>query len=367
MKVVETARLARITRCALVAVVCLPALTVSACWPKPTSLVAPTVTEIYRVHAPLAKGGTASEPIQVFVSTDMSSDDVVALLYLLKHPDVEVLGIGSSDGVAHVEAAAENVLRLLAVVGKSDIPVAVGKDGPIDGDHAFPSAWRSGADRLFDLDVAEAESELWSGDTAKLLTEVVDAHPGEVTVLLLGAHTDLALALLRAPSLAERISAVWMMGGAVHVPGNVHAEHSAVANEVAEWNLWLDPVATAEVFGAGIPLTVVPLDVTNQVKVTSEERERFSDAAQSSAAKAVAQLWRRQSSGGFYVWDVVAAVALTTPEAGLWETDALTIETQKPDHLGQTVLLEGEPPNADVCVGMDAERLHAALIEVLNR
>ncbi len=342
-------------------------LTVVACVSKATPTTVATTVPTQIAPTSSAAGSTAAKPLSVFVSTDMSSDDVVALLYLLQHPGVEVLGIGSSDGVAHVEPAAQNVLRLLALVGRSDIRVAVGREGPLEGDHSFPSSWRGGADRLFGLDVPAAESELWPGSTAELLAEVVNGHPGDVTVLLLGAHTDLALALRQDPTLAGRIPQVWMMGGAVHVPGNVHAEYSAVSNEVAEWNLWLDPVAAAEVFRAGIPLTVVPLDVTNQVRVTGEENERFADAAQTPVAKAVARLWGGQSSGGFYIWDVVAAAALTMPDACTWEHDVLTIETQEPDHEGQIVLVRDQTPNAEVCLGIDVQRLYGALIEVLNR
>jgi len=307
--------------------------------------------------------------LKLFISTDMSSDDVVALLYLLQHPDVQVLGIGSSDGVAHVEPAAVNVLRLLALVGRQDVPVAVGSEASLEGDHAFPGAWRGGADRLFGLSVPEAASEPVDESTAELLANVVNAHPQQVVVVLLGAHTDLALALRSDPTLAQRIRAVHMMGGAVHVPGNIHAEYSLVANETAEWNLWLDYIAAAEVFASGIPLSVVPLDATNTVRVDMEYRERFDAAAHGAAAQAVSQLWKGQSSrsAGFFIWDVVAAVALTAPGSAEWEEDALSIVTDGRDELGRIVLQPEKPPNAEVCIGIDLLHLQGELIDVLNR
>jgi len=334
---------------------------------SPTPVCVPSKAPICAV--PHITPMPGSERISVFITTDMSSDDVVAVLYLLRHPRVEVLGIGSSNGVAHVEPAAKNVLRLLALVGQEDIPVAVGSDTPLEGDHAFPSAWRRGADRLFGLSVPEAKSLLVPDSTAELLVDVVNAYPGEVVVVLLGAHTDLALALDSDPELAQRIKGVHIMGGAVHVPGNIHAEYSAVANESAEWNLWLDYQAAAEVLASGIPLTMVPLDATDKVRVDRAYVERFDAEATAPAAKAVAQLWKSQSRsfGGFYIWDVVAAVALTSPQTAQWEWDSLTIVTDEPNDLGRTLLRADQSPNAKVCLSVDVPNLQDELISVLNR
>ena len=360
----------RVRRKVLFVVLVLAALASCKAQPTPTLTPAPTAVPPTATALPPTP---SPEPIaatqgltSVFITTDMSSDDFVALLYLLRHPDVEVLGIGSADGVAHVGPAATGVLRLLTLLGREDIPVAVGSDKHLEGDHSFPSAWRGGADRLFGLDLPQAKAQPVAASTAELLAEVVKARPGQVTVVLLGAHTDLALALRANLGLAAQIKAVHMMGGAVHVPGNINAEYGAVANKTAEWNLWLDYRAAAEVFSSGIPLTMAPLDATNLVRVERAYSEQFAAAAQSPAAKAVAQLWNRQS-GSFYIWDAVAAVGLTVPQAMTWEMDALSIVTDKPDDLGQTVLQQGQAPSFRVCIGVDVPALQDDLIQVLNR
>jgi inosine-uridine nucleoside N-ribohydrolase len=299
----------------------------------------------------------------------MSGDDVVAVLYLLSHPEVEVLGIGSADGVAHVEPSARNVLRLLALVGREDIPVAVGSEISLESDHAFPSSWREGADDLFGLSVPGPAAKPVEESTAALLADVVNARPGEVTVVLLGAHTDLALALREDPGLAQRIRAVHTMGGAVYVQGNIYQEYRAIKNETAEWNLWLDYQAAAEVFAAGIPLTVVPLDATNLVRVDASYAGLFASEAVSSAAEAIVQLWKSQSSwspSGFYIWDAVAAVALTLPDIAGWEALALDIVTEEAQDLGRTLVVSDRPANAQVCLTVDVARLQGELIRVLN-
>jgi inosine-uridine nucleoside N-ribohydrolase len=254
-------------------------------------------------------------------------------------------------------------------MGREDIPVAVGSAESLEGDHSFPGSWRSGADRPYGSSIPQATAELVAESTAELLAKVVNAYPGQVTVVLLGAHTDLALALRHDPVLASRIKDIVMMGGAVYVPGNIHAEYSVIANETAEWNLWLDYRAAAEVFASGIPLSVVPLDATNQVTVDRQYYDGFAARAESPAAQAVAQFW--ESSLGwqsqFYIWDVVAVAAMTRPELVTWESLAIEIVTDRADDLGQTQVLADQPPNAAVCVAVDVSRLRDDLISVLNR
>ena len=355
----------------------------AACSQTPTSTPAPMPTSTLSVgheatgvsEAPSSTSSPVGIPaldvgrIPIFISTDMSGDDHVAILYLLSHPEVQILGIGSSIGVAHVEPGARNVLRLLAVVGQEDIPVAVGRAEPLEGDHAFPNSWRSGASRPFGSSVPQAEAELVPESTAELLAEVVNAYPDEVTLLILGGHTDVALALRDDPGLAERIKDIFIMGGAVYAPGNIHKEYPAIENETAEWNLWIDYVAAAEVFGAGIPFSMVPLDATDQVKVTSEYYEEFASRAQSAAAQTVAQLWKQSLSreSGFYIWDVVAVVAMTLPEVAEWDSLGIELVTDEPGNLGQTRLRESQSPNARVCLEVDAPRLLEELISVLNQ
>ena len=300
----------------------------------------------------------------------MSSDDVVALVYLLRHPQIEVVGIGSANGVAHVGPAARNVLRLLALVGREDVPVAVGSETALEGNNNFPPGWRGTADSLFGLDVPAARAQPVPESTADLLAKVVNARPGELVVVLLGAHTDLATALRKDPSLAKRIRGVHMMGGAVRVSGNINLEYGAIANKVAEWNLWLDYRAAAEVFQAGIPMRVVPLDATNQVRVDRAYYDRFAAAATSAVAKTLVQLWKSQlgnTGQGFYIWDAVAAVTLPAPQMAQWEPLALAVATEPADKQGQTTIVSGKPANAQMCGTVDVVALQQELLRVCNR
>jgi inosine-uridine nucleoside N-ribohydrolase len=324
-----------------------------------------------RTPQPTSAAGAAAAPSEtlrpLLVSTDMSSDDVAALLYLLSHPGFTVVGVTSANGVGHVAPSAQNVLRLLAAVGRSDVPVAVGADTPLAGSHSFPEAWRSAADRLFGLDAPPAASEVRPGTAAELMAESIRAYPHQLTIMLLGAHTDLAVALRADPTLAGEIGRVHIMGGAVRVPGNIHAEFSRLDNESAEWNIWLDYRAAAEVFACGAPLSLVPLDATNSVRVDRQSSEAFAQDSLEAAGRLVADLWQGQaSSGEFYIWDVVAAVALTSPEAAVWERLGLGVETSDASQLGRTWESADGGASVQVCLRMETEVVLETLRKVFQ-
>jgi len=333
----------------------------------PAPARAPTETSAASASTPALVPALDPNRTAIFVSTDMGGDDRVALLYLLSHPEIQVLGIGSSEGLAYLEPGARNALRLLALVGKEHIPVAVGKEGPLEGENAFPDSWRRGTSRPYGSSVPQAEADLVPESTSELLAKLVNAYPDQVTVVILGAHTDVALALRNDPTLAERIKAIHIMGGAVYAPGNIGKEQPSIDNETAEWNLWVDYVATSEVFNAGIPLSMVPLDATDLVRLDRDHYAKFSSQAESPAAKAVVQFWSGSAGGsGTFIWDVVAAVALTLPQAATWETLPIEVVTDEPENLGQTRVLEGGTINARVSVSVDADRILDEITRVLN-
>lgn len=95
----------------------------------------------------------ADEPQAVIIDTDAGADDLMALAFLLASPGVHIEGITVGTGLAHVGPGARNVLRLLQVAGRSDIPVCIGRSTPLAGGRAFPQAWRALTDELPGVDL----------------------------------------------------------------------------------------------------------------------------------------------------------------------------------------------------------------------
>jgi inosine-uridine nucleoside N-ribohydrolase len=200
----------------------------------------------------------------VIVDTDLSIDDYVALLYLLQHPGIDVRAITVVNGMVHVQSGIQNARRLLSLVGQPDIPVAGGPDQPLAGRHAFPSSWRFTFDLGPRLVLPRASSAAPFGLSApELIRQRILAGDVPLTFVALGPLTNLALALRADPTLATRVDTIFICGGAINVPGTIHQDVPSNPNNVAEWNLYVDPVAADMVFNCGAHLTLIPLDVTN--------------------------------------------------------------------------------------------------------
>lgn len=269
----------------------------------------------------------ADGAIPVVVDTDLAADDIVALTYLLSNPAVDVLAVTvSGTGEVTCPRGAEVANGLLSTLGHGDVPVACGQSAPLSGDRVFPEEWRTAADHAYGLSlpVVEPSSEL---DAVELLVGTVDAAPGPVTLLTLGPLTNVAEAFAAEPGLAASLGAVVMMGGAVDVAGNVQPE-GADNPLAAEWNLYIDPAASDAVISSGAPITLVALDATNQVPVTSEFIDQVAANDTTDATALVAEILRASSPP--YLWDALAAIAVAEP--------ALVPGTQRPI----TVVTEGE-------------------------
>jgi inosine-uridine nucleoside N-ribohydrolase len=313
--------------------------------------------------APALRAALPTAPTPLVVDTDMSTDDVLALLYLLRRADVDLRAVTvSGTGLTRCPPGARNALDLLALGRRSDVLVACGLGEPLAGFDQFPSEWRGAADALFGLPLPPSARGPDPRGAVELLRATLEASPDPVTVLALGPLTDVA-ALLRAhPSVAPRIARVVAMGGAVHVPGNVGAGHENV-----EFNLWIDPVAADEVLASGVPVTLVPLDATNDVPATVSVAlalERYHYATPEAAAAWEIMAGTGLFLGGEYFWDPLAATAVTRPSTLRFADERLRVVTASgPDHGRVVAAATGAPVR--VAVGADRGAFEAEFLATL--
>ena len=209
--------------------------------------------------------------VPVLVDCDTGIDDAVALLYLLASPEVEVVGITTVSGNAPARSCALNTLRVLALAGRDDIPVAVGAERPFLAEPLPHGSAVHGVDGMGDTALAPAdESRLDPRSALQLLDDLSREHEGRLRILALGALTNLALAVRADPSLVARVADVVAMGGAAEVPGNL--------SPAAEANIAHDPEAAAVALSAGWPIALVPLDVTMPELLTEEHCARLAES-----------------------------------------------------------------------------------------
>jgi pyrimidine-specific ribonucleoside hydrolase len=261
------------------------------------------------------------------------------------------------------------------LAGRPEIPVACGREAPLEGDHAFPTEWRERVDDLLGLTLPENSRETSSESAVELLTRIIQGSPQKVHLITLGPLTNVGEVLEAEPGLVMNLEMITVMGGAVEVAGNVGSS-SNIENEVAEWNIYVDPRAAAEVFGSGAPITLVPLDATNYAPVTMEFYRRLERDRTTSVAEFVYRVLAAQvkflnlreenvSSGSYYFWDPLAAAIATEEGLGTFQEISLIVVEEEGAESGRT--LESERGIImRVAMKADRERFEALFLDAVN-
>ncbi len=308
----------------------------------------------------------------LFIDTDMAVDDAMAILYLLQHPDFEVKGITvSGTGFAHVEAGVRNALNLAAAVNRSKIPVAAGDTIALNGvNHVnqIPAEWRVDADRLGGLTLSTNPNPPVAESAEHFLGDEILDSKEKVTLVALGPLTNIALALQIHPGLQNKIAKIYIMGGAVDVPGNI--QWGGVENNtVAEWNIYLDPHAADVVFRSGIPIVLVPLDATDLAPVHMTFFNRLSADRTTSSATLVYQIMDSLKSAfddWYYFWDPLAAAIATDESLVIVQTKKLVVVTAETDESGRTKTDNTNGSPVGVCAGTRLADFEMLFLDVLN-
>lgn len=279
----------------------------------------------------------------------------MAIAFLLAHPSVNIEAITIANGLVHVDAGARNMVRLLELSGRRNVPVFAGRAAPLRGSAEFPAEWRHIADELPGVTLPATTRQPEAKRAADYLLGQLRAHRSRI--LALGPLTNLAEAIERDPSIVKNVAELVIMGGAVRVPGNLgDGDLYKTDNKTAEWNIFVDPLAARIVFRSGLPIRLVPLDATNKVPVGLAFLKQFESSAHSPLARFVSQVLESDRKSiedhYFYAWDPLAAVALLNPGVVQFRRLHIDVRQDAPE-AGRTVQTPGAP-NAEVALDADA-------------
>jgi len=308
------------------------------------------------------------EPIPIILDCDPGHDDALAITLALARPELNLLAITTVAGNAPLAATTRNALRVLTLLGRTDVPVAVGSPAPLFRP-LHVAANVHGLSGLDGADLPEPAVGPRDEHAIELIRTTLERADRPVTLIPTGPLTNIALLLRTYPRIVDRIERICLMGGAVG-EGNTTAS--------AEFNIWADPEAAAIVFEAGRPVTMIGLDVTHQAIVTSADVARMA-ALGNRTGQVFADLleffgrFHRERYGwdGSPVHDAVAVAHVAVP--GLVETQAgrVDVETGSALTRGRTVVdlrgLTGRPVNADVGLAIDRTRFVDLLVDAVGR
>lgn len=203
---------------------------------------------------------------KIILDCDPGIDDAMALYGALAHPAVELLAVTTTFGNVAAPQAARNALYLCHLAGRA-IPVAEGVNTPARKAPVQPDTELHGRDGLGNL--PERRHDGYGPDersAARLIVDLAHAHAGELTLLTTGPLGNLSQALRLEPRLPQLIKQLIVVGGSITAPGTV--------SPVAETNVWLDPHAADQILTAGFCLTLLPLDVSQQLALPLALLER---------------------------------------------------------------------------------------------
>lgn len=300
---------------------------------------------------------------RVVIDTDPGVDDAAAILLALADPQIEVAGITAVDGNVVLAKTARNALRICELAGV-EVPVAAGAWRPLIREKPWHPDEESvhGDDGLGQVLPAEPTRSLLDVHALDFIAGL--AEQGPLTIVGIGPLTNLALLLARYPDITARIERFVIMGGA-RLEGNVSA--------AAEFNIWCDPEAAHRVFASGVPITLLPLDITHQAVLSGSEFAELRATGEIGAALArMIAFYADQhvvayGEGFSPMHDVLATLFLSRPDAMTFVRGHVTVDCGDSLSRGATLVNTSLDPaivkNADVGVTLDRERFARTLIE----
>ena len=295
-------------------------------------------------------------PGRILFDTDPGIDDACAILLALASPELTVEGLSVVHGNCSLEQATVNALSVLELANATHIPVARGCELPLV-QPSLLAPETHGDTGLGYAKLPEPRLKPISQHAVDFLIEKILGTPGEITLVAIGPLTNVALAIRQEPRIAEALKEIIIMGGAIRYAGNTTA--------VAEFNTYVDPHAAHIVFHAGIPATLVPLDVTYQCILAPDDVRRLQEV-KSPITQFVADATRfymefhdeYQQIDGCVINDPLALALTFAPELCTYQELPVDVDLSGGISMGKTVAdfynYTKQPANLKVALGVQA-------------
>jgi len=300
---------------------------------------------------------------KIILDCDPGVDDAVAILLALASPEeIELIGITTVAGNVPLKRTAYNARRICTLTGREDIPVYAGCPRPML-EAAGPQSTVHGDDGLGNVKLPEPGFALQAQHAVDFIIHSLHAEPGQITLCPIGPMTNIALAIIKDPSIVPKIKQIVFMGGAAFCPGNT--------SPVAEFNIYVDPWAAHVVLSAGIPQVMLGLDVTLQAKIDAaylDELQQMTPLLEITTA-----MMRSYGAGDPCLHDPCAIAWLIDPSLFKGVQGKISISYQNDTHRGQTLVavksrhLENNATNIEVITEVNNPQLLKMLSERLSR
>jgi purine nucleosidase len=297
----------------------------------------------------------------IIIDTDPGIDDAVAILLALASPELQVDAIVAVAGNLPLAITEANARAICELGARPDLAVYAGCARPIARPPITAEHFH-GETGLGTLVLPPPTMALRTKHGVDATIDLIRAGPAKsITWCALGPLTNVAMAVIKAPDIVGRVSELVLMGGASRALGNT--------TPAAEFNIHADPHAAQVVFESGLPITMIPLDVTHQIRSTPERIARVA-ALGGPVAAAVAQLLEPAGATPSALHDPCVIAYLLAPELFQGSRVNVAIECESALTLGMTVVdwrgVSLRPVNANVLHTVDADGIYALLEQRLS-
>jgi purine nucleosidase len=307
---------------------------------------------------------------KIIIDTDPGQDDAVAILLALASPELDVLGITAVAGNVPLKLTEKNARKVCELAGRPEIKVYAGAIRPLVRP-LVTAEYVHGKTGLDGPDLPEPKMPLQKEHAVDFIVEtLMEEESGTVTLCPLGPLTNVALALIREPRIAKRIRQIVLMGGGFFEGGNT--------TPTAEFNIYVDPHAADVVFRSGVPIAMMPLDVTHKALTTKKRVAAFRKLG-TKVGTATAEMLEfferfdeeKYGSDGGPLHDPCVIAYLLQPKLFGGREVNVSIETASELTMGMTVVdwwgVTKLPKNATVMRDIDSDGFFDLLVERLGR
>jgi purine nucleosidase len=311
-------------------------------------------------------------PKRIIIDTDPGIDDALTILLALASPEIQLEGLTITQGNVTVEKGTRNALSVLEFLGASHIPVAKGCSLPmvvplLASDHVH------GGSGLGEANLPEPKAKPVPQHAIDYLIERFLAEPGEISLFAIGPLTNIALAIRKEPRFAEAVKEMVIMGGAIREGGNITPQ--------AEFNIYADPHAAHVVFHSGIPITMIPLDVTHkcmlyleQIKQLNQRKSPISRFVADSTVPYIKFTKNQTGVNGCALHDPLTLGTVIASDLLTFEEHFVDVDISSGPSIGSTFAdfyaKSGKPVNMKVALDVRGEEfveLFLQRIESLNK
>ncbi len=304
------------------------------------------------------------EQIRAILDVDTGMDDAMAIALAVAAPTIDLIALTTVAGNVGIDQTTPNTLRVLDYLGAGHIPVYRGMSRPLDRP-LHDAAYVHGNDGLGGADFPPSARTVEALSAPQYLIDTARAAPGELTFIFVGPLTNLAVAVALEPELPRLVKRLVIMGGAFRVPGNTTPS--------AEFNIYADPEAAAQVLAAGFDATWVGLDVTQQTKLARAQWEALATSETPNGKliyKIGAHMFRNFERPLNSLHDPLAVAVAADPSLVDAPEEQVFIETGGTVSAGATIIQrKGRDPGGsltNVPQRVDAERFGRYFLETLG-